>query len=212
MVQLVALDFDGTVALQRGGWLLLTELYGNRGEMEARSEAYRADDSSFAEWCRGNVADWRERGVTRTDVERAAAAVVPTPGAETVLTELGGRGIPFGFISSGLAALQARFDEFDPVFALANELVFDDGVPVDVRPRVGPDDKGRLLRDVAQRRGIDLADVLYVGDSHSDVEAFGVAGRAVLFDPDERFPEDAMADVDAVVDGPELTPVLDHLG
>lgn len=212
MVRLVALDFDGTVALQRGGWLLLTELYGNRGEMEARSEAYRAGDASFGEWCRGNVADWRERGITRDDVERAAAAVVPTPGAETVLAELGDRGLPFGFISSGIAALQARFDEFDPAFALANELVFDDGVPVDVRARVGPDDKGRLLRDVAERRGVDLADVLYVGDSHSDVEAFEVAGRAVLFDPDERFPEDAMEAVDALVEGPDLSPVLDHLG
>lgn len=211
MIQLVALDFDGTVALQRGGWLLLTELYGNRGEMEARSEAYREGDCSFAEWCRKNVADWRERGVTREDIERAAAAIVPTPGAESVLEAIEERDIPFGFISAGLVGLQARFDRFEPTFALGNELHYEDGVPVDVHARVGPGDKGRLLRNIAARHDVDLADVLYIGDSHSDVEAFKVAGRTVLFDPDERFPEESMADIDVLVEGPELTPVLDHL-
>lgn len=203
-VEAVVFDFDGTLATQRGGWLLLHELYGTRGSNDARTEAYRAGEITFAEWCERTVADWVTLGVTTEDVERAAQAVKLTPGAEGLLAWLDDEGLPFGVISAGVTDLQRRLDPYDPAFQLGNDLTFVDGRLSGAEANVGPDDKDEVLAAACDDLGADLAETVYVGDSHTDVEAFEVAGHSILFDPDGRLPDCAFDLVDGVVEEPHL--------
>lgn len=211
-VPLVVFDFDGTLATQRGSWGLLYRLFGVEDSGTERTEAYWEDELTFQEWCEGNVADWRARGVTRDNLERAARALKLAAGADALLRALDDRGIPFGVLSSGVDDLVARLDPYGPAFVESNEIHYDDGVPVSVDARVGPFDKGDALRDICDRRGVLPADVVYVGDSHSDTEAFDLAGLSVLFDPDDRIEEDDYALVDVVVEEHDLGLVADVLG
>lgn len=197
--ELVVFDFDGTLAEQRGSWGLLYRLFGVEARGNQRTEAYWNDELTFEEWCDGNVADWRSQGVTRDHLQRVAHAVKLTTGAENLLSELNAADIPFGVISSGITDLMSRLNRFEPAFVLSNEIVYDDdAVPVDANANVGPNDKGTILLRICDQRDVDPDETLYVGDSHSDVEAFEVAGTAILFDPDDRIDESAYELVDHI--------------
>lgn len=193
---LVAFDFDGTLAEHRGGWSLLYRLFGVEDGGEARTTAYWDGELSYEEWVGENITDWRDRGVRREHVERAADAVKLTAGARDLLFDLSVSSVPFGVISAGVRDLIRPIERFGPAFVISNEIVYEDGVPVDVVPRVPPGAKGDLLTDLCENAGVDPSDIVYVGDSRSDEEAFEIAGTAVLVDPDSQFRDSAYRFVD----------------
>lgn len=211
-VALVVFDFDGTLADQRGSWGLLYRLFGVEDRGSDRTEAFWNDELSFREWCEGNVADWRANEVTRDNLERAARAIKLAVGAEDLLRALEIRDVPFGILSSGVVDLIGRLDAYDPVFVESNEIQYEDGVPVGVDARVGPFDKGEALFEICQDHGLDPGAVVYVGDSHSDTEAFAEAGLAVLFDPDDRIADEDYALVDVVIEERDLRQVGEVIG
>lgn len=187
--KLVVFDFDGTLAEQRGSWGLLYRLFGVEDSGQKRTDAYWDGELSFQKWCEGNIADWRDRGVTAANLERVAEAIKLTEGANRLLKRLNEETIPFGVLSSGVLDLTTKVDVYDPAFIVSNEIIFEDDIPVDVRAHVGPDDKGDILRQICSEFDINSQDIVYVGDSHSDIEAFEFAGTSVLFDPDDRINE-----------------------
>lgn len=208
---LVVFDFDGTLAEHRGSWGLLYRLFGVERAGEARTEAFWDGELTFPEWCAGNVADWRDRGVRREHLDRAAAAVKWTRGAEELLAELARRDVPFGVVSGGVLDVVERVEALGPSFVVANEIVYEDGVPTGVIPRVPPDAKGEILEELGDRAGVDPTEFVYVGDSHTDEEAIAVAGTTVAFDPDSRIEKSAVETADHVVrerDLRELVPIL----
>lgn len=211
-IPLVVFDFDGTLAAQRGSWGLLYRLFGVEERGSERTEAYWDGELTFQEWCEGNVADWQAKGVTRDNLERAAQALKLTVGADKLLSALDERDVTFGVLSSGIADLVGRLDPYEPSFVASNEIHYDDDVPVDVNASVGPFDKGEALLDICDRRGVASENVVYVGDSHSDTEAFAEAGLAILFDPDDRIDDGDYALVDVVVADHDLAVVADFLG
>lgn len=201
----IAFDFDGTLAEQRGGWSLLYRLFGVEDAGEARTVAFWEGDLSYDAWAEGNIADWRARDVRQRHVERAAEAVKITAGAPALLTALRRDGVPFGVVSAGVRGLIRPIERFDPAFVVANEVVYDGGVPVDVIPRVPPGSKGDILTRLCEDAGVTPADVIYVGDSRSDEEAFDVAGTAVLFDPDDRLDDAVYETIDHHVEERDLS-------
>jgi phosphoserine phosphatase len=210
-VRAVAFDFDGTLAVQSGGWTLLHELYGTTAEGDERTVAYRNDQLTFEGWCQGNVADWRDRGVTEADIERAADALKLTTGADALLQWVNEQELPFGVLSAGITDLMAPVQRYNPAFTVSNDLRFDGGRLAGVDPTVGPDDKGDLLEAACADLGVTPSEMAYVGDSHTDVEAFEVAGYGILFDPDSRFPDSGYELVDEVYEERDLRHVRDAL-
>ena len=207
----VGFDFDGTLAEQRGGWSLLYRLFGVEDAGEARTEAFWAGELSYEEWITGNVDDFRERGVRRRHVERAAEAVKLKPGVEALLTDLREADIPFGIVSAGVFALIEPVLEFDPAFVVANEIVYDDGIPVDAVPRVPPESKGPILSALCEQAGVDPADAVYVGDSKIEDGAFEVVGTSVLLDPVDRVEDYDATLVDERVVEDDLTALRELL-
>ena len=211
-VELLVSDFDGTLATHRGGWSLLWTLFGTADRGKDHTAAFDRGEITYAEWCERVVGDWQARGVTHDDVRRARDAVKPTRGVDVLLAAAAERDIPIGVLSSGLADLIARFDGFDhrPAFTIANELCFDGGGELaGVTAQVGPNDKGDLLRACCAERGVDTADVAYVGDSYSDTEAFAAAGTAILFDPSPEIESAAFEHTDRVVEERDLALVAE---
>jgi HAD superfamily phosphoserine phosphatase-like hydrolase len=196
---LVTFDFDGTLAEQRGGWGLLYRLFGVEESGEERTAAFWDNEITYDEWLAGNVGDLRERNVRRDHVERATAAVKLIDGGHDLLESLQRSPVPFGVISAGVTDLTRKVEPYDPAFLISNDIVWEDGVPVDGVPRVPPDAKGDILGHICDTAGIDPADVVHVGDSHSDVEAFEHVGTAVLFNRDGRVDDDLAGLADHVV-------------
>ena len=113
--------------------------------------------------------------------------------------------VPFGTVSAGVTNLQDVLAEFEPAFVRGNEIRFDDSETITgVDAGVGPNEKDDVLERICRDRGITTTDVFYVGDSHTDEEAFEVAGTSVLFDPDDRIDDTVSETVDAVVDARDL--------
>lgn len=209
---LCVFDFDGTLVDQRGGWLVLQELFGTRDRGKLLSERYRDGEITFQEWCDLNAALLAERGVRRSHVEAAADAVKLTRGAEDVLGVLRRSDCPYGVVSAGVRNLQHVLDPYEPAFRHSNELLFDDrGAIVGADARVGPDGKDEVLEGICREYGVDVTDVFYVGDSHTDVEAFDVAGTSVLFDPDDRIDAAVAEGVDVLIEDRDLARVADLL-
>lgn len=211
-IPLVVFDFDGTLAAQRGSWGLLYRLFGVEERGNERTAAFWEGELTFQEWCEGNVDDWRRNDVTRDNLQRAARAIKLTTGADTLLRALNEQAIPFGVLSSGVGDLVRRLDTYEPSFVETNEIRYDDEVPVGVDAKVGPSDKGDALLAICERRDVSPEDIVYVGDSHSDTEAFAEAGVAILFDPDERIDDEDYELVDVVVTDRDLALVADILG
>ncbi|EMA17792.1 MULTISPECIES: HAD family hydrolase [Haloarcula] len=209
MSHLVVFDLDGTLTRQRGGFELLHTLYGTTPAADTLMERFEAGQITFAEWCRGAVDVWRANDITRTDITRATRAVKPKAGAVDLLDHLQHTDIRFGILSAGVANLATQFEQYEPAFVRGNWLRFEDGRISGIDVGVGPDQKGELLREI--RITQNPSSITYIGDSHTDTEAFVEADTAVLFDPDERIPETAIDSADTIVESANIGEVRSQI-
>lgn len=210
MADWIVFDYDGTLTTHRSGWTLLHSLFGTEHVQAKRRHAYRSGNLSFEQWAELDVQDWVKRGATKADVERIADAVKLTTGTEHVLSEIKIGRNRWGVLSGGLIELTAQVRRFDPAFVRGNSLEFDDdGRLVGVEKCVGPAEKGEELEALGADYGFDPERITFVGDSRSDLEAFQTAGRAVLFDPAPSVGGEVFDATDVVIDGHDLTELLD---
>ncbi|MBV0902655.1 HAD family hydrolase [Haloarcula salina] len=207
MTRLVVFDLDGTLTRQRGGFELLHTLYGTAPVGEELQDRFDAGALTFDEWCRETVDHWRTAGISANDVERAAEAVTPKAGAPEVLEALRREGVSFGILSAGVANLAARFERFGPAFVRGNRIRFEDGSLAGIDVGVGPTQKGEILREIRRERPD--VEITYVGDSHTDTEAFVEADSAILFDPDDRVPPEAVAAADSIVESSDIRDIAE---
>ena len=74
--------------------------------------------------------------------------------------------------------------DFGVDFVFGNSLIFKDGVvsgEFDWPVGAGNDAKAVIVRDLSKKVGVNLTDVIYVGDSKNDVEAFREVGTSIAF-------------------------------
>ena len=106
---------------------------------------------------------------------------------------------------AGVANLATRFEPYEPAFVRGNWLRFEDGQISGIDVGVGPNEKGELLRKIRSNQSPGL--ITYIGDSHTDTEAFVEADTAVLFDPDERVPDTAIDAADTIIEAADMRAV-----
>lgn len=202
-------ETDRFTFFERGGFELLHTLYGTTPEAETLMEQFEAGQITFAEWCRGAVDVWRANDITRADITRATRAVKPKAGAVDLLDHLQHTDIRFGILSAGVANLATQFEQYEPAFVRGNWLRFEDGRVSGIDVCVGPEQKGELLREIRIKQN--PSSITYIGDSHTDTEAFVEADTAVLFDPDERIPETAIGEADTIVESADIGDIRSHI-
>ncbi|NQD93402.1 phosphoserine phosphatase SerB, partial [Pseudomonas sp. CrR25] len=135
------------------------------------------------------AASFRERlallkGLPESVLAEIGASLRLTEGAETLFGELRRLGYRTAILSGGFTyfakQLQAKLG-IDYVFA--NELQIVDGEVTGeaVEPIVDAQRKADLLRELAQREGLQLEQTIAVGDGANDLPMLGLAGLGVAF-------------------------------
>ena len=123
-------------------------------------------------------------GLDEGVLEEVAQALRLTEGAEKLLAALRRMGLRTAIISGGFGYFGRKVQQrlgIDYVFA--NELDIEDGrVTGRVRGRVVDGArKAELLRELVQREGISLEQVIAVGDGANDLPMLSIAGLGIAF-------------------------------
>jgi phosphoserine phosphatase len=212
MTEWIVFDYDGTLATHRSGWTVFYALFGTEHTALDRKRSFYDGEITFADRIEGDVSEFIDRGASRRDIVNGSKAIKLNDGVDETLQELQRRGYEFGILTAGLTHLTRKVDRHDPAFVFGNELRFEDDELVGVDVRVGPEEKPAQLRRAGREHGFDPEDVVYVGDSNSDIEVFDIVGTAVLFDPAPAIRDEVYERSDVVLDTDDFTAVLDLLG
>ncbi len=134
-------------------------------------------------------ASFRERmallkGLPESTLENIAQTLRLTEGAETLITQLRRLGYKTAILSGGFTYFAERLQKRLGIdYVYANQLPIKDGVVTGevALPIVDGQRKADLLRELAAREGISLAQTIAVGDGANDLPMLSIAGLGVAF-------------------------------
>jgi phosphoserine phosphatase len=160
----------------------LAGLTGRRDEIAAITLAAMRGELDFKQSLRHRVA--LLAGLTTAHLEEAAARITPMPGAAALVSTIRANGAVTALVSGGFTVF---------IDKVATQLCFDRhfGNVLDIEagsltgrvlePTLDATAKRDLLLDLAAEYGLDLANVLAVGDGANDMEMLEAAGLGVAF-------------------------------
>ena len=133
-------------------------------------------------------------------------------GVDIVFKDLKKRDVITAIISASSIDVARRVQKdygIDHIYA--NELVIKNGKvsgefiwPI----AAGREKKAEIIKHLCLDLSINLEEVIYVGDSDADIEAFKVVGKAIAFNSSS---EELKKVADIVVEGDDLAKVLDYI-
>lgn len=179
--RLVAFDMDSTL-VEAEVIDELAKLAGVGDQVSAITERAMRGEIDFQESFRTRVA--LLRGLEESALARVADGLKITEGAEHLISTLRTLGYRTAILSGGFTYfarhLQTRLG-MDYVYA--NELDIQDGVVTgEVKGKiVDGARKAELLRKLAEDEGIDLQQVIAVGDGANDLPMLSIAGLGIAF-------------------------------
>jgi len=124
------------------------------------------------------------KGLPEEVLEQIAERLPLTEGAETLFAELKRLGYKTAILSGGFTYFAKRLQALLGIdYVYANELEIVDGrlTGVAIEPIVDAQRKADLLRELAQREGLQLEQTIAVGDGANDLPMLGLAGLGVAF-------------------------------
>ena len=124
------------------------------------------------------------KGLPEEVLEQIAERLPLTEGAETLFSELKRLGYKTAILSGGFTYFAKRLQALLGIdYVYANELEIVDGrlTGVAIEPIVDAQRKADLLRELAQREGLQLEQTIAVGDGANDLPMLGLAGLGVAF-------------------------------
>lgn len=179
--RLVVFDMDSTL-IQVEVIDELARRWGVGAEVSAITAAAMRGEIDFAESLTRRVA--LLRGMPEGVLEEVAGHLPLTEGAERVAQTLKQLGYKLGIISGGFDYFGRRLQEqlgFDYLFANQLEIVDGQLTGRVAGPIVDAQRKADLLRTIAEREGISLAQTIAVGDGANDIPMLACAGMGVAF-------------------------------
>lgn len=179
--RLIVFDMDSTL-IQCEVMDELAHAAGVGEQVSAITEAAMRGEMPFDESFRRRLATLR--GLDATILEKIAADLPITEGAERLIATLRRLGYRIGILSGGFTFFADRLKQrFGLDCVSANELEIVDGrltgrVVGDI---VNGERKAALLREMAGQLGIDMRQTIAVGDGANDLPMLEIAGLGVAF-------------------------------
>jgi len=179
--KLVAFDMDSTL-IQAEVINELAKLAGVGEQVEAITESAMRGEIDFKESFRKRVA--LLKGLKVSELESLTLTLPLSEGAELVCRTLKGLGYKLAILSGGFTFVGDHLKEklgFDYVYA--NELdVLNGKVTGEVCGEIiDGEKKAELLKEIAERENITLAQTIAVGDGANDLPMISCAGLGVAF-------------------------------
>ncbi len=180
--KLVCFDMDGVIFRKRNFWLELHKIYGTFDEGVRLTEKYLYSDyDKLVEevvvklWCNMPENKYLELVESYEYLE----------GVQEIFSFLKENNCLSAIISASSIDVARRVQrDFGVDFLFANSLIFEDGKvsgKFDWPVGAGSGAKARIIRDLRKKLNINSADLIYVGDSKNDVEAFKEASISIAF-------------------------------
>ena len=189
--RLVAFDMDSTL-IQVEVIDELAKRCGAGAEVSAITSGAMRGEYDFKESLRRRLA--LLKGLDASVLEEVAATLPLTEGAERLIANLKRLGFKIAIISGGFTYFGERLKKrlgIDYVFA--NRLEIKDGRLTGrvTGAIVDGARKAELLRRLADKEGIDLQQVIAVGDGANDLPMLGIAGLGIAFHAKPKVKADA---------------------
>ncbi len=179
--RLVAFDMDSTL-IEAEVIDELAVLAGVGEQVSAITERAMRGEIDFSESFRARVA--LLEGLGEEALEQVAASLKITEGAEHLISTLGTLGYKTAILSGGFTYF-ARYlqSRLGMDYVHANELDVENGKVTGKisGPIVDGERKAELLRSLAREEGIDLQQVIAVGDGANDLPMLSIAGLGIAF-------------------------------
>ncbi|MFP1681467.1 phosphoserine phosphatase SerB [Alloalcanivorax sp. C16-1] len=179
--RLVVFDMDSTLIRSE----VIDELAAEAGvgdQVAAITERAMRGELDFNASFRARVA--LLKGLDEGALERVRQRIELTEGADRLIRTLKALGYRTAILSGGFTWFGHWLQTLLGIdYVYANELMIEDGrVTGEVaEPIVNGERKAELLREIAAREGIDLEQVIAVGDGANDLPMLGAAGLGIAF-------------------------------
>lgn len=218
MIRLICLDMDGVLAVPRNFWMELHHAYGTEAEGKELTARYlRTDYPRLIQEVVGRL--WK--GKPQEPYLRLVRETPYSIGIAEFFAALrrlrleDGTSAPIAIITSGPFELADRIArEFGVEFIFANQLVFHEHkVSGEFRWPVGDGTapKARIIETLCADLDIPPQEVLYVGDSATDLDAFRIVGVSIAFNDAPQELKGAATHVVASNDLRDAIPTLTKL-
>lgn len=214
-IKLVCFDLDNTLLDIEGHsnlWDFLHEKFGVLQQAEKFKKAFFSGKISHQEWVDGVVGLWNEKGISRTQLLENCAVVKKLQNADSTLKGLRQKGYKLAVVSGSLDfAMDANFPPglFDHA-VIAKSVFSKDGCIVKVHS-VCNEDKLSRVKEIAEKEGLKLSEIAFVGDGWNDIEAMREVGLGILINSRKEYLEKAIGFTPVVIDGKDLSGILAHL-
>lgn len=179
--RLVVFDMDSTL-IEAEVIDELASLAGVGGQVSAITERAMRGEIDFSESFRARVS--LLRGLEESALVEVASRLKITEGAEHLITTLKTLGYRTAILSGGFTYFARHLQQRLGIdYVYANELDIVDGVVTGEvsGPIVDGARKADLLRQLAAEEGIDLQQVIAVGDGANDLPMLSIAGLGIAF-------------------------------
>ena len=179
--RLVVFDMDSTL-IEAEVIDELAKVAGVGDEVSAITERAMRGEIDFSESFRKRVA--LLCGLKESALRRVADELKITEGAEHLISTLRALGFKTAILSGGFTYFARHLQErLGMDYVYANELDIDDGVVTGKVSGTIVDGarKAELLRQLAREEGIDLQQVIAVGDGANDLPMLSIAGLGIAF-------------------------------
>ncbi len=206
-MKLVVFDLDSTL-IDAEGIDEIAKLAGKEEEIRKITKKAMEGEIPFNEALKKRVK--LLKGLEIEKVEEVANSLPLMKGAKETIEELRKHGIKTGVVSGGFDIVVNKIkNELGLDYAISNKLIVENGKLTGevVGPIVDEESKGEALEEIAEKVGVDLSEVVAVGDGANDISMFRRAGLAIAFNSKPKVSSAA----DVVVLEKDLREILPHI-